>query len=366
MMGKTDSLFDIVILLYKWRKQLIIATLVAAIITAGISLLLPNYYAASTQFYAASPDLAKPSPIGVAENNIDFYGNDQDIDRLLAISKSNEVSDHLINEFDLYTHYQIKPDSKHAKHKLLLKLNKLFEATKTKYDGINLRVEDKDISKVADMANSARNKIEEVAQRLIKESQKNLINGHKSNIDIKQGQLDALTDSLYVIRSKYKIFNTASQGEAFGSSMVTVEGKYQRAVAEVSALKESGAPRDTIIIMEAKLKGYQNQLSALQDDIKKYNDGYPTIVSLERDIKDYGEQLAIDKERLKQLEAVYNSDFNTIHIIEEAVTPVYKSRPKRSIYVIGVAMMTFILACLWVLLMDQFKKNSWGEQLKNA
>ncbi len=365
-MKENDSLLDVVVLLYKWRKPLIIATLLAAITTAAISLILPNYYQASTQFYAASPDLAKPTPIGNAANNINIYGNDHDIDRLLAISRSSEITDHLISKFNLYTLYDIKPDSKHAKHKLLLKLNKLYNTTKTKYDGINLSVEDKDIDIVADMANEARDKIAMVAQRLIKESQSNLIEGNRSNIEVKQKYLNKLTDSLFRVRSRYKIFNTASQGEAFGSSIVSLEGKYQNIKAQVSALRSANGPRDSIIVLEAKAVGYKKQLDALNSNITKYNNGYPTIVSLERDIKDFGEQLALDKERLKQLEAAYKAEFNTLHIIEKATKPVYKSRPKRSIYVIGVAMLTFVLGCLWIVLLDQFRKNNWSEQLKNA
>ena len=57
MQNQNESLFDLVVLLYKWRKHILGASFLAAVIAAGISLALPNYYEASTQFYAASPDL---------------------------------------------------------------------------------------------------------------------------------------------------------------------------------------------------------------------------------------------------------------------------------------------------------------------
>lgn len=365
-MSKNESLLDVFVLIYKWRKRIILSTFLAGVITAGVSLLLPNYYQASTQFYAASPDLAKPTPLGVSENTVRIYGNDNDIDRLLSISRSNEVKDFLITEFDLYKQYEIKPESKHAKHKLLLKLDKLYKATKTKFDAINLSVEDKDINISASMANAARDKIEEVARNLIKENHLNQINSYKSNISIKQANINGLTDSLFSIRKRFKIFNTASQGEAYGSSLVSIKGKVQNTSAQISILEQLNAPQDSILILKAKLKGYQTQLNGINEDISSYNNGYPTIITIERDLKNYAEQLSIDKERLKQLESTYNSNFNTIHIIEKAETPVYKSRPKRSIIVIGVAFLIFVLSCLTVILLDQFNKNNWREEFRNA
>lgn len=365
-MQKKDSLLDILVLLYKWKKHIIIATLLAGLITAGVSLLLPNYYKASTQFYAASPDLAKPTPIGVGGNPLRIYGSDEDIDRLLSISKSSAVMDYLITEFDLYNHYEIKPESKNAKHKLLLKLNKLYETSKTKYDAINLSVEDEDINMSALMANAARDKIKEIAKNIIKTSQVNLIKNYESNIDAKSNNLKLLVDSLFNIRDKYHIFNTASQGEAYGSSLVEISGKLENTKAQIAYLKSSPGLEDSVRVLQAKLNGYEKQLSGINNSVNDYNNGYPFIITLERDIKEYGEQLSISTERLKQLQSAYESDFSTIHLIEKAEVPVYKSRPKRSIIVIGLTLLTFVIASLWVLLMDQFNKNNWKEEFRNA
>jgi uncharacterized protein involved in exopolysaccharide biosynthesis len=365
-MQKNESLLDILVLLYKWKKQIIIATFLSAVITAGVSLLLPNFYKASTQFYAASPDLAKPTPIGSVDNDLKIYGSDEDIDRLLSISKSSEVKDYLITEYDLYNHYDIDPDSKNAKHKLLLKLNKLYETTKTKYDAINLSVEDEDINLSAQMANAAREKISEIAKKIIKQSQVNLIKSYESNIEAKSQYIQTLTDSIFYLRSRYKIFNTASQGEAYGSSIVEISGKLENTKAQISYLQNNAGPRDSIKVLQSKLNGFQKQYNLIKSDIENYNSGYPYIITLERDIKAYGEQLSISMERLKQLQSAYNNDFSTIHLIEKAEVPVYKSRPKRSIIVVGIAMLTFIIASLWVILQDQFTKNNWKEEFRNA
>lgn len=367
MQDQNESLLDIVALLYKWKKSILATSLIAAIITAGISLLLPNYYEASTQFYAASPDLAQPSPLGNLPDNKDIFGNDHDIDRLFTIANSNQIQNFLIDEFDLYNHYKIDSSKAKAKYKLLLKLNKLYETSKTKYDAIRLSVEDVDPKLATDMANAARNKIDELAQTLTKSSQSKLIESYKASIMAKQKKYDTISDSLLFTRKKYNIFNTQSQGEAFGTNMVNLEGNIQNYNARIKFLKgKPDVTLDSIYIMEAKLSGFKEEYRKLKENINEYNAGYPSILKYERELKDFGDQLNLDIERLKQLEATYNAKINSIHIVELAEKPVIKSRPKRSLIVIGVAILTFVLMSLWVIVMDQFKKQNWRSKFTNG
>ncbi|NNE26790.1 MAG: hypothetical protein HKN09_08100 [Saprospiraceae bacterium] len=362
MQNQNDSLLGILVLLYKWRKQIIIATLLAAIVTAGVSLTLPNYYQSQTVFYAASPDLVK----SLRSEDKRIYGSDSDMDRLLSIAQSNEVRSFLIDSFDLYDHYDIDRNDPKASHKIQQKLDKLYSTSKTRYDAISLVVEDKDPDFSANMANGARDKIEATAQALIKRSQWSLIEGLRKNIEKKSNEYKALTDSLYNLRERHKIFNTVSQGEAFGTAMVELNGKVENLNAQVIHLKNISGSQDSIMRLQAKLQGARKELATLNSDIKSYNEGYPAVVNIERERKDFGSQLGFDKETLTQYEAVYNSDINAIHVVQEAVAPVVKSRPRRSILVIGITMLVFVLASLWVIVQDQFNKNNWRAQFKDA
>lgn len=367
MQNHNESLLDLFVLLYKWKKHILGASLLTAVIVAGISLAMPNYYEASTQFYAASPDLAQPAPLGNTPSYLKIYGNDNDIDRLISIAKSNVVSTYLIEKFDLYNHFDIETNSDKAKSKLLLKFDKLFEITKTKYDAIKLSFEDKDPQFAADVANSAREKIDELARQMIKGSQSKLLTSYKTSVEAKQKEYNSIADSLTMARVKYNIFNTQSQGEAFGSSMVDLSGSIENYKARISYLQsQSDVAPDSINIYKSKLKGYQNQYKMLSKDIQSYNDGYPKILKFERELKDFGDQLNIDKERLKQLEAVYGAEINAIHIVETAEKPVIKSRPKRSYIVIGLSALAFMLTSLWVIVQDMLNKNEWRDKFKTA
>ena len=70
-------------------------------------------------------------------------------------------------------------------------------------------------------------------------------------------------------------------------------------------------------------------------------------------------QLSEDKERYKQIQAAYNSDVSAIILVEKAQVPVVKSRPVRSLIVIGAVLIAFLFAVIGVLLLDNYKDVDW-------
>ncbi|MEO1711796.1 MAG: hypothetical protein AAFU60_00475, partial [Bacteroidota bacterium] len=81
-MENQNSLLGVIETLYKWRKQILITTLIAAVGSSVIVLLVPVYYKSTTIFYAASPDLAAPEPLfGKTNESMEYYGDDEDIAR---------------------------------------------------------------------------------------------------------------------------------------------------------------------------------------------------------------------------------------------------------------------------------------------
>ena len=317
-------------------------------------------------FYAANPDLAAPMPIGEASDKKFIYGTDSDLDRLFSIAKSNGLTAHLIEKFDLFNHYGINPEAPLARHKLSQKLQKLYSTAKTKYDAIDLSVEDKDPQFATDMANAAREKVNDIAQDIIKESFKKQISTYESGLQEKKKKYSVLVDSLNRSRERYGIFSSDSQGESYSATLIDVEGAYLNASAELSVIEKSrGVPRDSILKKRARKAGLEKQFEKLKADISNFNKGFPIVKDLERITKEQSIQMNIDETRLSSLRTSYNSDITAIHVIEQADVPVYKSRPKRSYLVIGAAFFTTILLSLWVIIRDQYLKHDWRAAFRN-
>jgi len=107
--------------LFKWRKLLIIICVAAAIISAGISLLIKNKYVSTVVIFPTSTNAVSKALIssqyGVKED-IMAFGEDEDAEQMLQILNSNEIRQRIIQKFNLLEHYDINPESKYRNIRL--------------------------------------------------------------------------------------------------------------------------------------------------------------------------------------------------------------------------------------------------------
>lgn len=364
-MNQNENLLGILSVMYKWRKKILAVCIATAVLSVVISLLLVNQYKSTTIFYAASPDLAKPTPLGANEGEKDFYGEDEDLDRLFSIASSGEVIDFLINKYKLYEHYDIDPKSKKGPFKITEKFNKHYTALKTKFGALQLSFEDRDPALAAAVANDARDKINYIAQKLIKESQAQLLETYKTNIEQKSEAVRVLSDSLYRTREKFSIYNTESQGQVYAELLAKAGSSLTDKEARLSIYRNQPNMQDSISYLTASIQGLKNQKQSLTDQVNWFNKGLAHVMNLEYEQKDFAKQLSLDKERYKQLQAAHRTPFNGIHVVEQAEIPVVKSKPKRSIIVLGCIFLAFILSILAALLLESYNKLDWN-RIKNA
>ena len=362
-MKNNDNLIDVLKTLFKWKRPIFYVCLIAGVGSIVISLFLSNYYAATTIFLAVSPDQATPEALyGKGQLRNEYYGNENDIDRLMTIAESTELVNYLVDSFKLYDHYDINPDLPRAAFKVQEKFMGLYSVEKTKRDAIELSVEDKDKELAARIANAAREKIDEIARRLIDEGLEKAISSYEENIKSKEAQLAILSDSLIAMREKYGIYNIVGQSEALTTQVSESEALLVRNRAKLEAMKETkGIPLDTILLLQAAVKGLEEENKVLNSKMAKFNLGLSRFGIFERQYIEANQTLSEDKERLKQARATYNSVIPAMVIVEKARVPVVKSRPKRSIIVLATVAIAFLFSVIGVLIFDTYKDLNWKQ-----
>lgn len=343
------------LLLWNQKFKIFGLSFLIAVFAAVLVLLKPNYYKSSSIFYAASTDLAKPLPIGKQTNNIQYYGEKEDIDRLLSIANSGELKEYLIERFDLYEHYDIDTTSEKARYAMSLRLAKHYDSEKTKLDAVKLSVEDKDPVFAKDMVNAATDKLSEITQRIVKQGQLTQLISYKSTVTKKDLTLADLTKKIGDLRSKYEIYDLKSQGQVYSELLPQAEVNLANSKSRYHSLKNSGIHRDTLAVLKSKIDGYEAQIKDLNASLSRYNEGYLPLLTLQLEQEDFLTQLNLDKQRVSQLESAYNSPFNAIHLIEKGEVPFIKSRPKRTFIVIGVAIASVLFLSVLVLIQDFIK-----------
>lgn len=361
-MEKEDNLVDAFKILFQHRKLILGFSFAIGIITAVSSLLMPNYYQANTTFLAASPDQATPDlALGIGKREAQIYGGQGDINRILTVGQSGELEDYLIAEFDLMEHYEIDPNHKKAQYKVKEELRDHLKISKTDKDAIQISVEDKDPEWAALIANSTREKIDEISQEILKASQKNLLTNYNRKIFEKESLLKKLTDSLFQLRGEYQIFNGSTQTESLTTRLIDANANlsnYQAAFGYLS--KRSDIPQDTLTTIEAKIQGLTAETQNLTKRLSKINEGLSSVKTLEDNFNNIAISLNYEMESRNRLLTFIEAKTPALILIEAAQIPLIKYRPKRSLLVVGATLMAFLLSALGVLFNESTKKYHFG------
>jgi len=371
MAMEKDSLLPILGTLYPWRRRIMYITVGAFVVSALLSLLLPNYYQGKTVFYAASQDLFKPEKVfGGGSTEMYYYGSGEDIDRILTVGNSHGIVDFLIDSFDLWSVYKIKPGTPKAKFKMRKAFRENFKILLTKQDALELTVEDVDPERAAAMANVATRMIDHEVKSIIKNSQISLAASYQRSINSKEKLMQNNLDTLVYYRAKTGIYHPAGQTEILSTRVTEVTNSVEREKASLESLKKgslSNKLRDSIQVIQARISGYDRELAILNGDdptsnysLKNFNKAKGKIELLESRYYRSYEQIGYDLEKLKLYNAAIDIDVPTLHVIEAAEVPLYKARPKRSVIVIACTIAAFLFSVATVLALESYRQMDWA------
>ena len=369
-MNNRDNLLGVLSAIYRWRKTIRNICLVTLVGSIVFSLFLKNYYQATTIFYPSSSHLANPELIfGSAGEVTDYFGSDRDLDRVAEIANGNAVVDYMIDRFQLYTHYGVDSTSKEGPNKVREIFRSLYSALKNKNDAIELNVEDVDRKLSATMANAARDRINFLVQRLIKDNQVQLLATYEDNLKSKETELQHLADSLAYLMGHYNIVSPGDQSQQLTLQLANAESQIIRSRGRLEVLeKNPGIPRDTIAYIKANLRAYERLREKLLSldtrntrdmSVKNFQEGAPKVNVMSDLHFQARKQLSFDRERYFQIKAAFITNIPALQIVEVAEAPRIKSRPKRSIIVFSAVLAAFFFSVIGVLLADAYRAVDW-------
>jgi uncharacterized protein involved in exopolysaccharide biosynthesis len=374
-MNNRDNLLGVIGTIYRWRKTIRNVCILTFVGSAAFALWMPNYYKSTTSFYPASTELAKPEVIfGASAKATEYFGTDRDLDRLLEIASGNEIVDYVVTRFNLYQHYGIDSTSREGQFRVRDTFRGVYVVQKNKNDALELSVEDTDPRLAAEMANAARDKINEHAQRMVKQTQATLLASFEENIERKLVDLAVLTDSLRYLQARYNIYSVNEQGDILTEQLAKAESDVIRGKARLEILANNPLiPKDTVEYIKANLRAAERTLAQINTpnprsdnfSSRNFNQGLPLVTVVNDLHYQARRQLSYDLERFNQIKAAYNTDIPALQTLAVAETPIMKNRPKRSVLVAAATLAAFLFTLFAALLADAYKEVNWKELLKN-
>ena len=350
------SLIDLAITLAKYKKLILGAPLITAVIVALISLFIPNSYTATTQIMppqqqsgAASALLGQLGALsGLAGVSAGIKNPN---DTYVAMLKSRTVSDNLIRRFKLQSVYDKKYSSDTRK-----KLEKASTITAGKDGLIVVMVEDRDPKRAAALANGYVEELQKLTQVLaVTEASQRRLFFETQLLQAKQALGDAEI-ALKQLQEKTGLIQLDAQAQALVKAGSELKAQIALKEVELGALRTfaTGNNPDYIRI-EQLLGGLRSQLAKVEAGsvtTRKIPEAGLEYVRKVRDLK-YAETvyelLAKQFEIAKIDEAKEGS---MIQVLDKAIAPEKKSKPKRTLIVALAALAVGFGAVLWAFIVE--------------
>ena len=345
-------------------------TTFAAIASIIIALLLPLWYQGVARVLLPESSggggfSAMMGDLGPAAMSI-LGGGGGDYVRYQAILSSRTTLDETVEKFNLEEVYELTdPVTARADAIEILSSNLSVEVDRD-YEFLSIAALDKDPERARDMANHL---VEELNRKNAQLASANAAN-YRKYIEERYQDTEIALDSARVrlqrLQEKHGIIELETQAEAFLTLMADYRAAALQGEIEYEGLAgELGkdnymakAARERV--MAAKRK--QRDLTSGADPVMPVSiKDLPAVSSeyanLLQDVMINANILELSRPLLEQALFDEKKEAPSVQVLDRAITPVRKAKPKRSVIVMGVTLSAFILAILYVLFSSWWKRN---------
>jgi tyrosine-protein kinase Etk/Wzc len=312
------------LLLFIWRKRktVIIVTSIAIVAATVISLLMTPMFKSTAIVFPAATSTVSFSEQSQAKAAAGDFGEEEQAEQLLQILQSSRIRNRIVQQFDLFNHYEIALDDPNKNYKLGKEYSSHIQFTRTRYGSIRIDVSDRDRELAAVVANKIVDLIDTVKNEMIKER---TIPAFEINLR-KRTMLETEKNAILA-----DMDSLSRMGVVSSEVRANLNADYSKA-------RDAG---DRAFI--------KNQIEVNQQYGARY-DGLE-ILRDERIIK-----LTKFEDSYEQSESDANAMFNHKFVVESAVVADKKDKPKRMIVVLVAALGAFFFIIFILLVKERISQ----------
>lgn len=376
--GDDEGQFDLIDLLFVMakRKRLIIGiTLGSALLIAVISLLMSPIYLAETKILSPQVNSSMTAQllnqIGAASGLLGVAPGVKSPNELyIGLLKSRPVLDHVIDRFDLMRLY----DEKYRVDARRSLLKNIKARNDLKSGIITIGIEDKDPKRSADMANALIEELRVMNKGLsVTEAAQRRLFFEEQLKDAKDS-LSKAEDAMKGFQEKTGAVKIDAQADAIIGGISQLMAQIAAKDVQVRVMRTYSTPQNPDILRaEEELKGMRDQLSRLESKSEGTSVMVPTgnmpstgtqYVRLMRDLK-FNEtlyELLFSQFQAAKIDEARDSA--VIQVIEKAVPPEKRSRPKRRLMVILAIISGFFVSIALAFFMEYMERVSGNPEYR--
>jgi len=319
---------DILKFFIKHYKPISLITIIGAIVSIIVSLLIePEYQSTAIIFPASNTSVSKEllTDISRSNKNILQFGEDEEAEQVLQILQSNKIKSFLVKKYKLKEHYKLE-DAAYPQTALSRMLAKNISFDRTRYQSIKISVLDKDKNMAAAMVTDILQLLDTVYNQIQKKRALGALQIVEKEFKRKDILKKKLQDSLDKIRL-LGIYDYDAQSKAYSAALA-------------NALEKGNSSAQ---------KKIKNDIEVLQ----KYGGAFTDITSR---LQNLNEQLGLLEAKLTEARVDYEQNLSHKFIVNPPFVPEKKAKPVRWLIVLLSTAGSFILAIFLLIFWEQWNR----------
>jgi tyrosine-protein kinase Etk/Wzc len=361
------NVLDMLIVLAKHKKTIIALTFGAAVLSVIVSLLLTNVYTGSAKVLPPQQGQSTAAMIlgqlGQLGGLGGFTGNSLALknpnDLYVGMLKSRTISDRLIDRFELQKLYE---------KDTLVETRRVFaehsNITAGKDGLITIEFDDKDPQRAANVANAYVEELDKLTQTLaITEAAQRRLFFERQLHQAKEGLMEAEV-ALKVTQERTGLIKLDDQGKAIIEAVATLRAQIAAKEVEVRSMRTFATDQNPDYVRtQQQLAGLRSELAKLEraqisgaGDVLLPTGKIPEAgLEYVRKFRDVKYQETIFELLAKQFEAAKIDEAKEaaiVQIVDRAIPPDRKSKPKRGLIVILSTLIAALIAVVYAFIKE--------------
>lgn len=392
--GSTGNSRSLVAVLLAWRRFIVLATAGAAVLAVVVSLLLPSWYSATATILP--PDEASTSgglfdlvsQIGGSGGGLGatrsaaqrLLGRSPVVELAIGVLKSRRTRGAIVDRFGLVDAYDVKT-REHA----IKALGALVRVQTTPEGLVSVTVDDRDGERAAEMANAFLEVLDRFNRDVSVEDARRTIEFIRSCLDENHERMASAATRLRSFQEEKGAIEIGEQARVTVEAIATLQAERTSLEVRKRVLEQYTMPGQADVQrLEAEIREIDRTIRELEGKVEAPDDGaeraLPDGIFTLRELPALGLEFATLKREVLVQEKVYElltaqyeqsriretRDQQTITVLDEAVPPIRRSKPRRTIMVLVSTALAFVLAVTTALvsqdLIDRVGRSDRGDR----
>ncbi len=206
------DLLDIIRALRRRRNFIIAMVVLGMALGVGFSLVRRSKYKAESSFLVNNPLYTDRNSLfrSMDTRYVDYYGGDDDIDKVIALSSSDTVVDRIIRRSQFHVIYKKDINNPKEYAALMAIFKKNFNLKRVEYRNIEVSYIAYDPQTAANVTNMAVSVLEEAYRSYFTSPKNDVYTSINNKVQELNRSIDSLTDTLGAMRDRYGIYSIVS------------------------------------------------------------------------------------------------------------------------------------------------------------